>query len=70
MEDQPVLEMKKSSSLEVESKPKARIPDTWDGLNGDVSEDPIAQSLLRRFETNTLLASLNPKTEQQMKEHR
>ena len=62
MEDQPLLERRKSN-LETESKPKSRIPETWDGLSGDVSEDPIAQSLLRRFETNTLLASLNPKTE-------
>ena len=34
------------------------IPEQWNGLYGDISQDPIAQSLMKRVEAGSLDASV------------
>ena len=40
------------------SKKKIDVPEQWNGLYGDISQDPIAQSLMKRLEAGTLDASV------------
>ena len=37
---------------------KIDIPESWNGLHGDISRDPIALSLIKRLEAGTLEASI------------
>ena len=39
---------------------KIDIPDSWNGLYGDISQDPIAIALMERLEAGTLESSIHP----------
>ena len=49
---------------------KIDIPDSWNGLYGDISQDPVAIALMKRLEAGTLESSIQPQTEAEMNTYR
>ena len=50
---EPVVREKLKKVSSAPSK-EIDIPDSWYGLQGDISKDPIAQSLMKRIQSGSL----------------
>ena len=62
---EPVLREKLTKASSAPTSTELDVPDSWYGLLGDISNDPIAQSLMLRLKSGTVdgvVAPMTPKT--------
>ena len=62
---EPIVKTKLKKVSSAPTSTELDVPDSWYGLLGDISNDPIAQSLMQRLKSGTVdgaVALTTPKT--------